>query len=76
MNNVITIQTTLNTAAEAHTLGEGITCALDGARVIGTPDVPGNIRVQISVPACHVDYVIGLLDADDRVFSYRNSGPC
>jgi len=67
----ITIQTTLNTAAEAHTLGQSITCALDGARVIGTPDVPGNVRVQIEVPDEHGAHVLGLLDADDRVFAYR-----
>ena len=67
----ITIQTKLNTAAEANMLGEGITSALDGARVIGTPDVPGNVRVQIEVPDEHEAYVLGLLDADDRVFAYR-----
>lgn len=66
----IAIQTTLNTTAEAHVLGQGYTEPLDGASVLGTPNLPGNVRVQISVPAEHVDHVLSLLDNDDRVFSY------
>ena len=66
----ITIQTTLNTAAEAYVMGQGYTEPLDGL-VLGTPDVPGNVRVQISIPDEHEAHVLAMLDADDRVFAYR-----
>ena len=67
----ITIQTTLNNAAEAHVMGQGITTALEGASVVGTPAMPGNVRVQIEVSASDLDYVISTLDNDDRVIAYR-----
>ena len=66
----IVIQTKLNTAAEAHVLGQGYTEPLEGASVLGTPNLPGNVRVRISVPDEHVNHVLDLLDSDDRVFSY------
>ena len=66
----ITIQTTLNNAAEAHVMGQGYTEPLNGL-VLGTPDGPGNVRVQISIPDEHEAHVLAMLDADDRVFAYR-----
>ena len=72
----LSIVTTCSTEAEARRLGEGITCALDDARVLGTSehrDSEGDrfVSVQITFPAEHDAHVDELLDADNRVVSWR-----
>lgn len=67
----ITVQTTLANAAEAHVFGQGIADAHPGAYVVGTPALPGNQRVVLSVPDEAVNAVARFLDEDERVFSYR-----
>ena len=68
------IDTTCATLAEAHQLGEGITCALDGARVVRTYEriFRGEKfqAVEIELPEEHGGHVCALLDDDDRVVAY------
>ena len=70
----IFIETTCATAAEAHQLGEGITCALNDARVVRTYERiflgEASQAVAIEVPEEHGAHVCGLLETDDRVMAY------
>jgi len=70
----ILIETACTTAAEAHQLGEGITCALDGARVVRAYERiflgEASRVVTIAFPEEHWAHVCGLLETDDRVMAY------
>lgn len=73
----LTIDTACATPAEAHQLGEGITCALEGARVARAYErvFLGDTfqAVCIEVPEEHGAHVRDLLDADDRVVAYTEA---
>jgi len=64
----VRIQTKHDTTAEAHVWA----CALPKCTVVGTPPLPGNVRVVVEVASGpDLAYVLDALDEDDVCFAYE-----